>query len=39
MEEKWINNLREKMESYEQPEPSGLWDDIEAALNEKSGIV
>ncbi len=38
MEEKWINNLREKMESHEQPEPSGLWDDIEAALNEKKLI-
>ncbi|MDD2476000.1 MAG: outer membrane beta-barrel protein [Dysgonamonadaceae bacterium] len=33
MEEKWINNLREKMETHEQPEPSGLWDDIEVALN------
>lgn len=38
MEEKWINNLREKMESHEQSEPLGLWDDIEAALNEKKPI-
>lgn len=35
MEEQWINNLREKMESYEESEPLGLWDDIEVALNEK----
>src|SRR5690554_6577501 len=35
MEEKWINNLREKMEAHEQPEPLGLWDDIEVALNVK----
>lgn len=35
MEEQWINNLREKMKSYEESEPLGLWDDIEVALNEK----
>ena len=35
MEEQWINNLRQKMESFEEPEPLGLWDDIEIALNEK----
>ncbi|NLZ94699.1 MAG: porin family protein [Bacteroidales bacterium] len=35
MEEQWINNLREKMQSYEESEPLGLWEDIEVALNEK----
>ena len=34
MEEKWINNLRDKMESHEVPEPLGLWDDIEVTLGE-----
>lgn len=38
MEEKWINNLRNKMESHEVPEPLGLWDDINIALNEKKSI-
>ena len=38
MEEKWINNLRNKMESHEVPEPLGLWDDINIALNEKKPI-
>ena len=32
MEEKWINKLQKKMESYEEPEPFGLWDDIEGAI-------
>ena len=32
MEEKWINNLQKKMESHEEPEPLGLWDDIEGAI-------
>lgn len=32
MKEKWINNLQKKMESHEEPEPLGLWDDIESAL-------
>ena len=32
MKEKWINNLQKKMESYEETEPSRLWDDIESAL-------
>ena len=35
MEEKWINNLRSKMDSHTEPEPTGLWDDIEVALSEK----
>ena len=34
MEEKWINNLRSKMESHVEPEPTGLWDEIDVALNE-----
>lgn len=38
MEEKWINKLRKKMESHQAPEPSGLWDDIEAALNVKKPV-
>ena len=33
MDEKWINNLQKKMEAHEEPEPLGLWDDIEFALN------
>ena len=36
MEEKWINNLQQKMHSHEEPEPLGLWDDIEVAINKKS---
>ena len=36
MEEKWINNLQQKMDSHEEPEPLGLWDDIEVAINKKS---
>lgn len=35
MEEKWINNLRSKMESHVEPEPTGLWDEIDVALNKK----
>ncbi len=35
MEEKWIDNLRNKMESHEESEPLGLWDNIEVALNDK----
>lgn len=35
MEEKWIHNLRKKMESHNEPEPMGLWDDIATELNKK----
>ena len=35
MEEKWKNSLQKKMESHVEPEPLGLWDDIEIALHIK----
>lgn len=35
MEEKWKNSLQKKMESHGEPEPLGLWDDIEIGLHIK----
>ena len=35
MEEQWINKMRQKMETHEEPAPQGLWDDIESALGRK----
>ena len=35
MGEQWINKTRQKMDSYEEPAPQGLWDDIARAINQQ----
>lgn len=37
MKEKWKNIWQKKMEFYEEPEPLGLWEDIENAFIKKRG--
>lgn len=34
-EEKWIDNLRNRMEGYSEPLPDGLWDTLSKELEEK----
>lgn len=35
MDDKWIENLREKMSGYEAAPPDGLWDSIQEGLNHR----
>lgn len=34
MSEKWSENLRNRLENYQQEMPDGLWDDLSVRLNE-----
>lgn len=36
MNEKWINDIRERLIDYKKPAPDGLWEDIERAIEEKN---
>ena len=31
--DKWLKNLRERMEDYSEPLPAGLWEELEGELN------
>lgn len=35
MDDKWIENIREKMSGYEATPPDGLWDSIQGELNHR----
>ena len=35
MEEQWINKIRQQMENHKEPEPLGLWDDIEKTMDQQ----
>ena len=32
MKDEWLNSIRERMDSYEESAPEGLWSDIEASV-------
>lgn len=38
-QEHWTEQLREKLNGYQEPAPEGLWDDIEAALDGGTTVV
>lgn len=37
MNDKWLNDIHDRMADYEADEPAGLWDKIEAAMPEECG--
>ena len=39
MKDKWLNDIHNRMESFETPEPENLWDDIQEHLDKKTVAV
>lgn len=35
MEDRWLNDIRDRMSGYESAPPDGLWDDIDKAMERK----
>lgn len=38
MKDKWTNDIKDRMKSFELPEPEGLWDRIENKLDEETVV-
>lgn len=38
VDDKWLKNLRERMEDYSEPLPDGLWKELEGELNQPKVI-
>ena len=39
MKDKWLNDIHNRMESFETPEPENLWDNIQEHLDKKTVAV